>query len=499
MNLTLFRYLPALLLLPVLALVYGCTEETYVTPEVSGSISGRVLTQDTKQPLGGVVVRISPSAVAVETDQQGYFKADSIPAGSYSLISSLEKYRNDVTTAAVQGNKNIDVTIYLVPDAKQNNPPSGPAALRPAHQSTGAEVSRLVLGWSSSDADKDTLKYDVILFKEGETSGTVIASSIPSDSLVVSGLSYGTTYYWQVVVSDSYNSPVKSEVWTFRTKPFPELPYYFSRKAESGYQVYASDGTEEVRLTSGSNNWRPVISPQRNRLAFISNRESDSHIYVSDIDGRNTVKLTTIPIATIVPATEVSFCWSPDGTQIVYPSYDKLYAVRADGTGLRVISRAPIGRFFASADWTSQGNRIVARLTGTSIYENDIILIDPEIGLSTPVISDLKGKTGNPLFSLDGRKILYTLDADNFQNSEGRQLNSRILLYDLASGAAEDLSGEKTAGTNDLDPRFSSTGGRIIFTNTGNDGFSVPDIYTLDIATQNRSLLLPDAQMPYWR
>src|SRR5690606_6111550 len=168
------------------------------------------------------------------------------------------------------------------------------------------------------------------------------------------------------------------------------------------------------------------------------------------------------------PATELSFCWSPDGTQLVFPSYDKLYSVKTDGTGLKIISRAPAGKFFASADWTAQGDKIVARLTTTSVYENEIVLIDLNIGTSLPVVSKLEGKTGNPVFSVDGRKILYTLDVENFRNIEGRQLNARMFIHDLQSGDKEDFSADKPAGTNDLDPRFAPNGGTVIFTNTSN-------------------------------
>lgn len=495
-----FKNLSFLTLITIL-LFSGCTEETYVTPETYGSISGRVLSELTKQPLAGAVIRISPSAVAVTTDSEGYFKADSVTAGNYTLITSLDKYKNDLTSVVVQGHRNADISVFLVLDNKQNAAPANPVAIKPAHQSTGAEINQLTLSWQSSDADKDTLTYDVVLFKEGETAGTTVATGIRTDSLIVGNLTYGAIYYWQVIVKDGVNAPVKSEIWTFKTKNLPDFPYYFSRKVGAEFQLFASDGTETVQLTSIANNWRPVINAQRNRLAFISNREREAHIYVADLDGRNLSKVTSIPVAAITPISEISICWSPDGTQILYPNYDKLYSVRQDGTGTKVVARSPVGKFFASADWTAQNNRIIARLTTTSVYENEIVVIDPEIGISTPVLSNIKGKTGNPVFSIDGRKILYTLDVDNFQNQEGRQLNARMLLYDLTDKTTQDISYQKPAGTNDLDPRFSSTGGTVIFVNTNNDGFSPYDVYTLQNTANGtiRVRLLADAQTPYWK
>ncbi len=498
MNLPILRHTFRAFAILAIIFISGCTEESYVTPETYGSLSGRVLSQDTKQPLSGAVVRISPSSKAVTTDQSGYFKADSIPSGNYTLLTSLEKYRNDLTTATVQENRNADLTIYLSPDAGQNKAPSPAEVVKPAHQSTGNE-RKMVLAWKSSDPDKDTLKYDVFIFREGETEGARIASSISADSVSVNDLSFNTTYYWQVIASDGHNAPVKSEIWTFRTRPLPDIPYYFSRKAGESYQVFASDGSGEVQLTNGANNWKPVVSPLRNRLAFLSNRERETYLYVADIDGKNATRVTGIPVVTITPATELSFCWSPDGTRLVFPSYDKLYSVHTDGTGLSLISRAPVGKFFASADWTAQGDKIVTRLTTTSVYENEIVLIDLSLGTSLPVVSNLEGKTGNPVFSVDGRKILYTFDVENFRNMEGRQLNARMFLHDLRSGDKEDISPDKPPGTNDLDPRFAPNGATIIFTNTSNDDFSSRNIYTIDLLNRKRALLISDAQMPYWR
>ena len=42
-----------------------------------------------------------------------------------------------------------------------------------------------------------------------------------------------------------------------------------------------------------------------------------------NIDGSNLRRVTTIPVSGLMPS-DLSFCWSPDGTQLLYPSNNKL-------------------------------------------------------------------------------------------------------------------------------------------------------------------------------
>lgn len=476
----------------------GCIEEQFIEPEVYGSVSGKVLSETTKEPIAGAIVRVSPSSRVVETNAEGFFRVDSLVTGNYTLMTTFDKYRSDLTTVTIEHNRNFDVSIYLTLDTRLNAPPAVPIVVKPAQDENDVEVSDVILAWKSTDADKDTLSYDVILFKEGETSGQTIASGISQDSLQLGKLSYGTTYYWQVIVKDGSNEPVASETWTFRTKPFPDLPYYFSRKVNDAYQLFASDGEETVQITDGANHWRPIVNPQRNRLAFLSNQDRETHIYVSDLDGRNRVKVTTIPVNSIAPFTEISFCWSPDGTSLVYPNHDKLYAIHPDGTGQKLIAQAPIGRFYAGVDWTEQENKIVVRTTTTSVYQNEISIIYPDLGITSVIIGNIQGKTGNPVFSVDGKKILYTYDVDNFQNNQGRQLNSHIFQYDLTSNTTTDMSVNKPNGTNDLDARYSPTGGEIIFVNAPNDNSASGNVYKYN-QLGLRELILSEAQMFYWK
>jgi TolB protein len=481
----------------LLLLAMGCTEEVFIEPKLYGSITGQVLTLVDKKPLENVLVRISPSGKTITPDADGKFRVDSLLVGKYSIQTTVDKYKTDVTSVEVEENKAAVASIFLTLDNNQNKPPLVPMVVKPLDKAINVGLTA-TLAWKATDPDKDSLRYSVILFKEGQTTTVPIASNFFADTLVVNNLEYETTYYWQVITSDSINKPVYSEVWSFKTVPIPDHPYIFSRQVNQNYQIFSSNGAETIQLTTYGGNWRPVVSPNRERVAFISNINTDPHIFISNRVGKEMKRVTVVPIAGVA-LMDLSFCWSPDGRELLYPNYDKLYAVQTDGSGLRVVAEAPAGRFFAGCDWTAQGNKIIARVTGSTVYDNELYMINPGTGVLSKLVTGRPGKMGNPDFSVDGKRAVYTLDVSNFQNFEGRQLDSRVFLVDVATGISSDISTQKINGNNDLDARFSPNGARIIFTNTSNDGFSEKTLYSMDLVGDNRVEILKNGEMPYWR
>ena len=62
-----------------------------------------------------------------------------------------------------------------------------------------------------------------------------------------------------------------------------------------------------------------------------------------------------------------------------------------------------------------------------------------------------------------------------------------------------DVSIEKPAGTNDLNPRFSPDGAAVIFVNTNNDGISQRNIWKMELDGGGRTLLFENAITPEWK
>jgi TolB protein len=492
------RYLAGWVILGLLlSLVWGCNEEAYVEPVRYTSIRGKVIFNDTRKAVSKALVRLSPTSRSIETDSAGNFRFDSVSAGKYTLQTTVTGYVSEFAAIEITDQQTSAVTIVLRSEKSQNQPPTAPVAITPK---TGSDTLKttLTLRWKATDPNRDSLTYDVALFQDGITTPIMATSAQKTDSLQLKNLNYNTTYYWQVTANDGVNS-VKSAVFTFRTRAFPDLPYVYVKRISNRLQILSSNGpNNEIQLTTQGSNWRPVVSPNRNEIAFISNANTDLHLFVMNRNGSNLRQVTAIPLAGIVP-TDLSFCWSPDGTQLVYPANDKLYIIQANGTGLRILAKIPAGLFFSGCDWTQQGNQIVARISGTEVYGNQLLLVNPQTG-AYKLAYETEGRVSNPVFSVDGKQVLFGFDVSLFKNEQGRQLDARVHLLTLASSAVVDLTGNgKANGTNDLDPRFSPNGAKIILTNADNTGNGTRGLYVMDANGQNRTALITQAEMAYWR
>lgn len=487
--------------------LWGCGEDTYVDPIQLTTIRGRVLLSLNQQPVRNASVKLTPTSRIITTDSAGSFRFDSVLAGKYTLSASKTGYGTEVATVETSANSSPLVTILLTDDKTQNRAPTSATLVAPASNTT-IQSTTVTLKWKATDPNRDTLTYDVLLFRGGTSTPIQSFTGLKTDSLVVSALDYNTTYLWQVITKDGVNT-VNSAVFSFRTGAFPDYSYVFARRVNGQFQIFAANATgAAAQFTRDGSNWRPIASPNRQQIAYISNVDTELHLYIINADGSNLRRVTTVPIAGL-SATDLSFSWSPDGTQLLYPSNNRLYAVRTDGTGLRTVTQAPAGRTFAGCDWTSQGNRIAYRTTGSSVYDNELSVLTVDGGQTQSVFTRPGSRVGNPVFSVSGRQLAFSADSSMFQNEQGRQLDARLYLLNLTTGSLTDISSlqtntnqnltNKPAGINDLEPRFSPTGSQLIFTNTDNTGTGQRNVFTIDIDGRNRKLLLQQAEMPYWR
>ena len=183
--------------------------------------------------------------------------------------------------------------------------------------------------------------------------------------------------------------------------------------------------------------------------------------------------------------------------QLMYMHFNSLYKINLDGSGLELVNEITNDLSFNYCDWTLEPSPKMVVRTGTSnFYTGDMYLLSTDGMISEQIFSSKPGRTGGGSFSVDGHQLLYTHDISGFEGQDGRQLNSRIHLLNLNDLSKVDLSeATKPDGTNDLDPRFSPDGAFIIFTNTNNDGFSVKNIYKMNLSG-HRTLLFENAEMP---
>ncbi|MEM9820976.1 MAG: carboxypeptidase regulatory-like domain-containing protein [Bacteroidota bacterium] len=478
---------------------FACQEET-IEPNLFGSIAGEVVLSDGNIPVDMATISTTPATSSLFTDDFGRFAFDSIVVGSYTLRAEKEGYVTQLENVTVFENQTATVIIQLELDTLVNNPPTPPMNPIPA-DGANDQLIDLRLTWTAADMDdNDVLMYTVELFEGSQNQGETVLFNSTDTFVDIEGLKYNTTYFWQVEASDGQADPVFGATWRFKTQAFPDHRFLFTRKNEGRFDIYSSDESgAAIRLTNnGANNWRPRMSPTRDKIAFISSLGIEPQLYVMDRDGSNVQQVTTIPIAGFNNL-DLDFSWSPDGSQLLYMNNNMLYRINQDGTGLNSLVEAPSGLTFTECDWSGQVNRILARATGEQSYNSHIYIIQLDGTYEIQIVGDEPGSTEGAVYSINGTKILYTYDVSGFESSTGRQLDARIFQKDVNSLVAVDLSFDKIAGTNDFDVRYSPDGAKVIFTNTNNDGISRKDIWIMDLDGDNRMLLFENAEMPDWR
>jgi hypothetical protein len=124
-----------------------------------------------------------------------------------------------------------------------------------------------------------------------------------------------------------------------------------------------------VQLTNDpAEDRRASWSPDGTKIAFVSERDGQSKVYLMDADGSDEMKITTNTTA----AEYLNPAWSPDGTAIAWQNADQIWVMDADGTDQLQLT---ITGFNVEPDWgpsrprltigkTSLGN---GRVTGPGI------------------------------------------------------------------------------------------------------------------------------------
>jgi TolB protein len=150
--------------------------------------------------------------------------------------------------------------------------------------------------------------------------------------------------------------------------------------------------------------YTPAFSPDGKQIAYASNRDGNPEIYVMNIDGTNSRRLTNHPAYEIAPT------WSPNGTQIAFtsdratPGQAQIYLMNADGTGVRRIST---GESYADrATWSPAPYNEIA-FTARNAGGFDIKAYDL-VTNQTRQLTFGEGANESPSYSPNGRHIAFT-------------------------------------------------------------------------------------------
>jgi Tol biopolymer transport system component len=211
----------------------------------------------------------------------------------------------------------------------------------------------------------------------------------------------------------------------------------FTRSIDQRAWVVNADGSAPHALLADTLG-QPVWSPDGKWIAFHRRRPSEPEIWTARADGSDMRRLT--PSADFGAYGPPS--WSPDG-RIAFMHSGSLWTVRADGTGLTILTTVP-GDWQPS--WSPDGSKLAfihEAQSGESGPPQRVYVMNADgSGRRLVPVDDDVSADSNPTWSPDGQWILY--DRIVFT----RELGSRCYLYRVpAAGGSPVVVVADTVGT----------------------------------------------------
>jgi Tol biopolymer transport system component len=228
---------------------------------------------------------------------------------------------------------------------------------------------------------------------------------------------------------------------------------------EGDYAIYGADadGKHAYRLTDHEADpstpeglfWQndPAWSSDGSEIAFTSNRDGRTHVFVMTADGTGTRRVTNTQHSDDHPS------WSPDGRWIVFAREGAIYRVRESGGAA---ARVGSGLGAAADPAYSPDGKLIAydyRQPGSAVKD---VFVMRDDGTGARRVTDLRDVSTAPAWSPDGKTLA-------FQSSAGGG-HAEIYTVPLAGGTPTRLT---SSAIDAIQPDWTTDGTGITFSRDG--------------------------------
>lgn len=226
-----------------------------------------------------------------------------------------------------------------------------------------------------------------------------------------------------------------------------------------------TDGTGLRNLTNDPGvDENPDVSPDGASIVWASDRDGGQlHLYTMNIDGTDVRKLTDA-------AGGMSPRWSREGSRIAYARAGSIYVIDSEGGEPRLVMEAdesePCRAGAFPGGWSPDETEIVY-YTVVPGGDAQICLTDLEGNISV-LIAEPGVTNAEPTWSPDGRYIAYrSIRVDG---------NHEVFIYDTETATSRNLTNHSAL---DIEPNWSPDGQWIVFSSSRNNDFS--DIHLVSV------------------
>ncbi len=318
---------------------------------------------------------------------------------------------------------------------------------------------------------------------------------------VMQNVSVGVTYLlvWLVVLTGCHPGASRTESTNDEIEKSSSLPFEKGRIVYVSYtddsldgELYAmnDDGSEQIRLTSHeANDGAPVWSPDGSEIAFTSNREGLTRVYIMNADGSRIRRLTRSQVIS-----EREPQWSPDEKSIVFQ------AISADGKAtLQLVDLASgeikelVASDYApiSPAWSpdSQFVWFASSIAYSTVSNNDLYTVQIKSGNIQRIT--FNGSDGwrydDIRISPDGLQVLHSPSS---RDPVAYLLDVQTLEVSYVFAFARDKEFPPEFVDEQFRANWSPDGSAIVFSMTTGDIYA--DLYVLDLQREQITQLTSD-------